>query len=44
MPTAEEELARVQLTGVLFKRPVNLMNQGSGIIASRWYKRWVNYN
>ncbi|XP_067938921.1 pleckstrin homology domain-containing family D member 1-like [Watersipora subatra] len=40
MPTADEELAHVQLTGVLSKRPVNLTSQSSGIIASKWSKRF----
>jgi len=39
MPTSED-LAKVQLTGVLSKRPVNLASQSGGILASKWSKRW----
>lgn len=35
----DDEIARVQLTGVLAKRPVNQRSSTGGIIASRWYKR-----
>ncbi|KAF6026469.1 PLEKHD1 [Bugula neritina] len=40
MPTSDEDLAKVQLTGVLSKRPVNLASQSGGILASKWSKRF----
>ena len=41
MPSAEEEVAKVQLTGILCKRPVNVTSQTGGILANKWSRRSV---
>lgn len=41
MPTEEDENARVQLTGILCKRPVSVTTKQGGIVANKFYRRYV---
>lgn len=42
MPADEDEVARVQLSGILSKRPVCAANQQGGLLANKFYRRYVH--